>query len=42
MGNICHINILVDAGIVAQDGVIGLYRGFVPNALKNLPNSRYL
>ncbi|CAJ2655944.1 unnamed protein product [Trifolium pratense] len=28
------------SGIVAQDGVIGLYRGFVPNALKNLPNSR--
>ncbi|KAK1270653.1 hypothetical protein QJS04_geneDACA007528 [Acorus gramineus] len=26
-------------GIVARDGVIGLYRGFVPNALKNLPNS---
>ncbi|KAF7845370.1 putative envelope ADP,ATP carrier protein, chloroplastic [Senna tora] len=26
-------------GIVAQDGVIGLYRGFVPNALKNLPSS---
>ncbi|CAJ2655943.1 unnamed protein product [Trifolium pratense] len=29
------------SGIVAQDGVIGLYRGFVPNALKNLPNSSY-
>ncbi|KAG5553183.1 hypothetical protein RHGRI_011149 [Rhododendron griersonianum] len=28
-----------DAGIVARDGLIGLYRGFVPNALKNLPNS---
>ncbi|CAJ1948778.1 unnamed protein product [Sphenostylis stenocarpa] len=27
------------SGIVARDGVIGLYRGFVPNALKNLPNS---
>ncbi|GAU47793.1 hypothetical protein TSUD_263240, partial [Trifolium subterraneum] len=27
------------SGIVAQDGVVGLYRGFVPNALKNLPNS---
>ncbi|KAI4328681.1 hypothetical protein L6164_021016 [Bauhinia variegata] len=27
------------SGIVAQDGFIGLYRGFVPNALKNLPNS---
>ncbi|XP_057498393.1 thylakoid ADP,ATP carrier protein, chloroplastic-like isoform X2 [Actinidia eriantha] len=26
-------------GIVARDGLIGLYRGFVPNALKNLPNS---
>lgn len=29
------------AGIVERDGLIGLYRGFVPNALKNLPNSRY-
>ncbi|GAV75481.1 Mito_carr domain-containing protein [Cephalotus follicularis] len=27
------------SGIVARDGAIGLYRGFVPNALKNLPNS---
>ncbi|KAK0584054.1 hypothetical protein LWI29_006994 [Acer saccharum] len=27
------------AGIVQRDGVIGLYRGFLPNALKNLPNS---
>ncbi|KAL8518356.1 hypothetical protein ACS0TY_009655 [Phlomoides rotata] len=26
-------------GIVARDGVVGLYRGFVPNALKTLPNS---
>uniref|UniRef100_A0A2P2QNS8 Mitochondrial substrate carrier family protein n=1 Tax=Rhizophora mucronata TaxID=61149 RepID=A0A2P2QNS8_RHIMU len=26
-------------GIVQRDGVVGLYRGFVPNALKNLPNS---
>ncbi|XP_077238686.1 putative envelope ADP,ATP carrier protein, chloroplastic isoform X1 [Tasmannia lanceolata] len=26
-------------GIVARDGVIGLYRGFVPNALKTLPSS---
>ncbi|CAK7343952.1 unnamed protein product [Dovyalis caffra] len=26
-------------GIVHRDGVIGLYRGFLPNALKNLPNS---
>ncbi|GKC11988.1 probable envelope ADP,ATP carrier protein, chloroplastic, partial [Tanacetum coccineum] len=25
--------------IVARDGVAGLYRGFVPNALKTLPNS---
>ncbi|KAK6245057.1 hypothetical protein QUC31_011466 [Theobroma cacao] len=28
-------------GIVECDGVIGLYRGFVPNALKNLPNSSF-
>ncbi|OMO85071.1 Endoplasmic reticulum-adenine nucleotide transporter [Corchorus capsularis] len=27
-------------GIIERDGVIGLYRGFLPNALKNLPNSR--
>ncbi|KAI7730022.1 hypothetical protein M8C21_019973 [Ambrosia artemisiifolia] len=27
------------SGIIAQDGVAGLYRGFVPNALKTLPNS---
>ncbi|KAK6779740.1 hypothetical protein RDI58_021924 [Solanum bulbocastanum] len=26
-------------GIVARDGIVGLYRGFVPNALKTLPNS---
>ncbi|KAG8504244.1 hypothetical protein CXB51_002548 [Gossypium anomalum] len=26
-------------GIIERDGVGGLYRGFVPNALKNLPNS---
>ncbi|GER55806.1 mitochondrial substrate carrier family protein, partial [Striga asiatica] len=26
-------------GIVARDGLGGLYRGFVPNALKTLPNS---
>lgn len=26
-------------GIIARDGYIGLYRGFIPNALKNLPNS---
>jgi solute carrier family 25 phosphate transporter 23/24/25/41 len=25
-------------GIMAEDGLMGLYRGFVPNALKNLPN----
>lgn len=29
-------------GILARDGVAGLYRGFVPNALKSLPNSRFL
>ena len=27
------------AGIIARDGVGGLYRGFLPNAAKNLPNS---
>ncbi|CAA0837036.1 Probable envelope ADP-ATP carrier protein-chloroplastic [Striga hermonthica] len=27
------------SGIVACDGLPGLYRGFVPNALKSLPNS---
>ncbi|XP_010451978.1 PREDICTED: thylakoid ADP,ATP carrier protein, chloroplastic [Camelina sativa] len=27
------------SGIVAREGVIGLYRGFVPNALKSMPNS---
>uniref|UniRef100_A0A1J3IF23 Putative envelope ADP,ATP carrier protein, chloroplastic n=1 Tax=Noccaea caerulescens TaxID=107243 RepID=A0A1J3IF23_NOCCA len=27
------------AGIVDRDGLIGLYRGFLPNALKTLPNS---
>ncbi|XP_010923043.1 probable envelope ADP,ATP carrier protein, chloroplastic [Elaeis guineensis] len=34
-------NTVLDAfpGIVKRDGFIGLYRGFVPNALKNLPNS---
>ncbi|KAI5081758.1 hypothetical protein GOP47_0001501 [Adiantum capillus-veneris] len=26
--------------ILANDGPIGLYRGFIPNALKSLPNSR--
>ncbi|RZB52844.1 putative envelope ADP,ATP carrier protein, chloroplastic [Glycine soja] len=34
-----QIYTFVDAGIVARDGVAGLYRGFVPNALKSLPNS---
>ncbi|MQL83874.1 hypothetical protein Taro_016374 [Colocasia esculenta] len=28
-------------GIVERDGILGLYRGFVPNALKSLPNNRY-
>jgi len=34
-------NTVFDAipGIVERDGLTGLYRGFVPNALKNLPNS---
>lgn len=34
-------NTVFDAipGIVERDGLVGLYRGFVPNALKNLPNS---
>ncbi|KAH7285976.1 hypothetical protein KP509_33G053700 [Ceratopteris richardii] len=27
------------SGILDKDGIIGLYRGFVPNALKTLPNS---
>ncbi|KAH0885164.1 hypothetical protein HID58_061260 [Brassica napus] len=27
------------AGIIDGDGLIGLYRGFLPNALKTLPNS---
>ncbi|CDP06490.1 unnamed protein product [Coffea canephora] len=26
-------------GILERDGLVGLYRGFVPNALKTLPNS---
>ena len=30
------------AGIVARDGWLGLYRGFLPNALKNLPSSRFV
>ena len=33
---------MLNAGIVERDGLTGLYRGFVPNALKNLPNSRYI
>ncbi|KAF3651655.1 putative envelope ADP,ATP carrier protein, chloroplastic [Capsicum annuum] len=33
------IRVLGIKGIVARDGVVGLYRGFVPNALKTLPNS---
>lgn len=34
-------NTVLDAvpGIIARDGVVGLYRGFLANALKNLPNS---
>lgn len=34
-------NTILDAfaGIVERDGWVGLYRGFVPNALKSLPNS---
>lgn len=31
----------MNAGILERDGILGLYRGFVPNALKSLPNSRY-
>ena len=31
-----------NAGIVARDGIIGLYRGFLPNALKTLPSSRFI
>lgn len=35
-----HANVWVAAqAIVARDGVLGLYRGFLPNAAKNLPNS---
>ncbi|PQM37913.1 hypothetical protein Pyn_35719 [Prunus yedoensis var. nudiflora] len=36
-----HTKTVLDAipGIVARDGLIGLYRGFLPNALKTLPNS---
>ncbi|KAI5663499.1 hypothetical protein M9H77_22822 [Catharanthus roseus] len=34
-------NTVLDAfpGIIERDGLVGLYRGFVPNALKTLPNS---
>ncbi|XP_047341361.1 probable envelope ADP,ATP carrier protein, chloroplastic [Impatiens glandulifera] len=34
-------NTIFDAfsGIVERDGLVGLYRGFIPNALKSLPNS---
>lgn len=31
---------IFESGIVARDGLVGLYRGFIPNALKTLPNSR--
>ena len=35
-----HANVLAAAAaIVTRDGVGGLYRGFLPNAAKNLPNS---
>jgi len=35
-----HANVLAAAiAICARDGVAGLYRGFLPNAVKNLPNS---
>jgi solute carrier family 25 phosphate transporter 23/24/25/41 len=35
-----HANVLAAAAaIVSRDGVGGLYRGFLPNAAKNLPNS---
>ena len=26
------------AAILREDGIVGMYRGFLPNALKNLPN----
>ncbi|KAJ6800912.1 putative thylakoid ADP,ATP carrier protein, chloroplastic [Iris pallida] len=37
----CPYNSFFDAfpGIVERDGILGLYRGFLPNALKSLPNS---
>ena len=35
-----HASVLAAAtSIVARDGIMGLYRGFLPNAAKNLPNS---
>lgn len=35
-----HANVFAAcAAIVSRDGVAGLYRGFLPNAAKNLPNS---
>jgi len=35
-----HAHVFAAASaIVARDGVMGLYRGFLPNAAKNLPNS---
>jgi solute carrier family 25 phosphate transporter 23/24/25/41 len=40
MKSSAHANVLAAAAaIVARDGVRGLYRGFLPNAAKNLPNS---
>lgn len=40
MKGTAHANVLAAAtSIVARDGVGGLYRGFLPNAAKNLPNS---
>lgn len=40
MKGTAHANVLAAAtAIVARDGVAGLYRGFLPNAAKNLPNS---
>ena len=35
-----HAHVFAAAtAIIARDGVGGLYRGFLPNAAKNLPNS---
>ncbi|KAG7989543.1 hypothetical protein I3843_03G245200 [Carya illinoinensis] len=38
-----HTDILwwIPTGIVTRDEIIGLYWGFVPNALKTLPSSRF-